>query len=53
LDGSVRLVPSPPRFNELESIFMRYYNQVMADEISVEDAMNAAQTELSTVVTCS
>lgn len=53
LDGNVRLVPSPPRFNELESIFMRYYNQVMADEISVEDAMNAAQTELSTVVTCS
>jgi len=52
LDGNVRLVPSPPRFNELESIFMRYYNQVMADEISVEDAMNAAQTELSSVVTC-
>jgi multiple sugar transport system substrate-binding protein len=53
LDGNVRLVPSPPRFNELESIFMRYYNQVMADEISVEDAMNGAQTELSSVVTCS
>lgn len=52
LDGNVRLVPSPPRFNELESIFMRYYNQVMADEISVEDAMNAAQTELSNVVSC-
>jgi multiple sugar transport system substrate-binding protein len=52
LDGNVVLVPSPARFNELESIFMRYYNQVMADEISVEDAMNAAQTELSSVVTC-
>jgi multiple sugar transport system substrate-binding protein len=52
LDGNMVLVPSPPRFNELESIFMRYYNQVMADEISVEDAMNGAQTELSSVVTC-
>lgn len=53
LDGNVRLVPSPPRFNELESIFMRYYNQIMADEISVEDGLNGAQTELSSVVTCS
>jgi ABC-type glycerol-3-phosphate transport system substrate-binding protein len=52
LDGNVVLVPSPPRFNELESIFMRYYNQIMADEISVEDAMNAATTELSNVITC-
>ena len=52
LDGNVVLVPSPPRFNELESIFMRYYNQIMADEISVEDAMSAAETELSTIITC-
>jgi multiple sugar transport system substrate-binding protein len=52
LDGNVELVTAPPRFNELESIFMRYFNSVMADETSVEDAMNAAQAELTSVVTC-
>ncbi len=52
LDGNVRPVTAPPRFNELESIFVRYLDQVMADEMSVEDAMNAAQTELMSVVSC-
>ncbi|MBE2184375.1 MAG: sugar ABC transporter substrate-binding protein [Anaerolineae bacterium] len=52
LDGSVRPVTAPPRFNELESIFIRYVDLVMANEMSVEDAMNAAQTELMSVVSC-
>jgi multiple sugar transport system substrate-binding protein len=52
LDGNVRLVTSPPRFNELESIFIRYVDLVLADEMTVEDAMNAAQTELMSVVRC-
>jgi multiple sugar transport system substrate-binding protein len=52
LDGNVQLVTSPPRFNELESIFIRYVDLVMANEMSVEDAMNAAQTELTSVVSC-
>ncbi len=52
LDGNVQLVTAPPRFNELESIFIRYVDLVMANEMSVEDAMNAAQTELMSVVSC-
>lgn len=52
LDGNARPVTSPPRFNEMESIFIRYLDQVIADEMSVEDAMNAAQTELMSVITC-
>lgn len=52
LDGNVRLVTAPPRFNELESIFIRYVDLVLADEMTVEDAMNAAQTELMSVVSC-
>lgn len=52
LDGNVELVTAPPRFNELESIFVRYVDLVMANEMSVEDAMAAAQTELMSVVSC-
>lgn len=52
LDGNVELVTAPPRFNELESIFMRYFNLVMANEMSAEEAMGAAQTELMGVVSC-
>jgi multiple sugar transport system substrate-binding protein len=52
LEGNMRLVTAPPRFNELESIFVRYLDLVMANEMTVEDAMNAAQTELMSVVSC-
>jgi ABC-type glycerol-3-phosphate transport system substrate-binding protein len=52
LDSPARLVPAPPRFNEMESIFIRYTGSIFADEMSVADAMDAAQTELSSVVTC-
>jgi multiple sugar transport system substrate-binding protein len=53
LNGPAKLVPAPPRFNEMESIFLRYTGSIFADEMSVEDAMAAAQTELSSVVTWS
>ena len=53
LNGPAKLVPAPPRFNEMESIFIRYTGTIFADEMSVADAMDAAQNELSTVVTCS
>jgi multiple sugar transport system substrate-binding protein len=52
LDGNTAPVTAPARFNELESIFIRYLDLVMANEMSVEDAMNAAQTELLSVVSC-
>ncbi|GIK27303.1 MAG: sugar ABC transporter substrate-binding protein [Chloroflexi bacterium] len=52
VDGNARPVTAPPRFNELESIFIRYVDLVLANEMTVEDAMNAAQTELMGVVTC-
>jgi multiple sugar transport system substrate-binding protein len=52
LDGNVALVPSPPRFNELGSIYDRYFSAIMADEMPVEEALAAAQNELLSVVTC-
>jgi multiple sugar transport system substrate-binding protein len=53
LESPAKLVPAPPRFNEMESIFIRYTGTIFADEMSVSDAMSAAQTELESVVTCS
>lgn len=47
-----RIVTSPPRFNQMENIFLRYSSLIFADEMSVEDAMAAAQQELSSVITC-
>jgi multiple sugar transport system substrate-binding protein len=52
LEGTAQLVPAPPRFNQMENIFLRYTGLIFADEMSVEDAMQAAQTELESVVTC-
>lgn len=52
LNGDVELVPAPPRFNEMESIYIRYFNSVMADEMGAEEAMNAAQAEMESVVSC-
>ena len=52
LDGKAKLVPAPPRFNQMENIFLRYTGSIFADEMSVSDAMAAAQTELESVVSC-
>lgn len=40
-------VTAPANFNEMESIFMRHMDQVMANEVSAEEAMRAAHEELS------
>lgn len=52
LAGESRLVPAPARFNEMENIFLRYTGLIFANELSVEEAMQAATDELMTVVTC-
>lgn len=52
LNNPARLVPSPPRFNQLESIFIRYTGSIFADEAKVPDALAAAQKELEPVVKC-
>ncbi len=40
-------VPAPANFSEMEGIFMRHFSEFMADQVSVQDAMNAAHEELS------
>ena len=52
LEGSAKLVPAPRRFSQMESTFLRYTGLIFADEMSVKDAMDAAQTELASIVTC-
>lgn len=52
LAGGAKLVPAPARFNEMENIFLRYTGLIFADEMTVEEAMQAATEELATVVTC-
>jgi hypothetical protein len=52
LEEAAKLVPAPPRFNQAESVFLRYTGLIFADEMSVEDAMSAAQAELESIVTC-
>lgn len=45
-----RAVPAPPEYNEVESIFLRYYGLVLADEMGAEAAMNQAHDEISAVL---
>jgi multiple sugar transport system substrate-binding protein len=52
LEGAAELVPAPARFNEMENVFLRYTGLIFADEMSVEEAMQAATDELRTIVTC-
>jgi ABC-type glycerol-3-phosphate transport system substrate-binding protein len=52
INSPAKLVPSPPRFNQLENIFLRYTGSIFADEAKVADAMSAAQKELESVVKC-
>lgn len=52
LESNAQLVPAPTRFNEMESIFLRYTGLIFADEMPVEEAMEAAQAELAPVVAC-
>ena len=50
LEGDAELVPAPPSFNEMENIFLRYTGLIFADEMTVEEAMSAAQAELEAVL---
>jgi multiple sugar transport system substrate-binding protein len=40
-------VPSPPNFNEFESIFIRHVGEILSGGTSPEDGLNAAHEELS------
>jgi multiple sugar transport system substrate-binding protein len=50
LTGTADLVPAPAKFNEMESVFLRYTNLIFANELTVEEAMNAAQGELEPIL---
>ena len=52
LDKPAKLVPAPPRFNQMESIILRYTGSVFANEAKPADALAAAQKELESVVAC-
>lgn len=52
LEAAAQLVPAPPRFNQMENVFLRYTGLIFADEMPVEEAMAAAQTELESIVSC-
>jgi multiple sugar transport system substrate-binding protein len=41
-----KVIPSPPNFNLTEPILVRYYSQIWNGEISVEEAVTGAHTEL-------
>lgn len=45
-----RPVPSPENFNELETIFMRHFGEMMADAKTAEEAMADAHDELQTAM---
>ncbi|MBA3948298.1 MAG: sugar ABC transporter substrate-binding protein [Herpetosiphonaceae bacterium] len=40
-------VPAPANFNEVESIFMRHWGEMMSGSVAPKDAMTAAHTELA------
>jgi multiple sugar transport system substrate-binding protein len=39
-------VPSPANFQEVEKIFIRYYQAMMADEMPIEEGVQRAHEEL-------
>jgi multiple sugar transport system substrate-binding protein len=50
LDKPSRAVPAPPEYNEIESIFLRYFSLVTANEKTPEAAMNDAHKEIAQVL---
>jgi multiple sugar transport system substrate-binding protein len=52
LDRDVELVTSPTNFNQMQNIFLRYVGLIFADEMTVEEAMQAAQAEMQGVIRC-
>jgi multiple sugar transport system substrate-binding protein len=45
-----KAVPAPPEYNEVESIFLRYYGLVLANEMEADVAMNQAHDEINNVL---
>ena len=50
LDKPSKAVPAPPEYNEIESIFLRHFTLVTANERTAEQAMNDAHKEISQVL---
>ncbi len=50
LDINARPVPSPPKYNEVENVFLRYLSEVLANEKDPQEAMNQCQAELEKVL---
>jgi multiple sugar transport system substrate-binding protein len=42
-----KAVPSPANFQEVESIFIRYYTAMMSDEMTIADGCKQADQELN------
>lgn len=49
-DREAKPVPSPARYNEVESVVRRYLGQILANEISPEEGLAAADTEVSAIL---
>jgi multiple sugar transport system substrate-binding protein len=45
--ANARSVPSPGNFQEVEKIFIRYYQAMMADQMSIADGCKQADAELN------
>ncbi len=47
---NARLVPAPPNFTQVENIWTRYVGQMYSGELSINDALAKAQTELEQAI---
>lgn len=45
--NDAKAVPSPANFNDVETIFMRHYSEIMSGSVTPEAGMQAAHEELS------
>ena len=52
LERGASSVTAPTNFNQMQNIFLRYTDLIFSDEMSVEDAMQAAQDEMQSVISC-
>ncbi|MEM2001261.1 MAG: sugar ABC transporter substrate-binding protein [Candidatus Methanomethylicaceae archaeon] len=48
--NNARAVPSPPQYNQVENIFLRYLGEVLANERDAREAMDLCQKELEAVM---
>lgn len=45
--NDAKAVPAPANFNDVESIFMRHFTEIMSGSVTPEDGLKAAHEELS------